>query len=444
MNKQRASQPASARILKLPVELLDIIFILATQDSPRHLRNALSLTHICSHFRQIGLSCQSFWCRVPMHCDMNKGQDLITLLWLERSRDQSITLELTVKCHLAPTEIDLLLNHARRIRRLVIHFSTYQPPSSFFLAFIPLPNLCSLHWDVLRSDEYFSVIKGPDGPPLGLPQPTRDMTLNWNSWNCTNITSLQLHFVASRPTMSGLHAILKANHMTLKHFEYTGFAPLHDSSQVQPCDFPVLQTLLVGMINDIIPLLLSLILSAENLHALTLRNIVVSPAFHQLKDAYHDTGRFEVDLELDVAAMLKEVSRFPSVAKLRLFGISSPKDDVDVQNFFESFEGLRYLGLYGVGDAYFQTLFAKQHCHLFPKLKQLLVSNANGLMPFTQHRLDAGEPKLDKLVFPTSWASLLEPEDKATLALGARERCIIADFEGYTFTSLETVGRLGP
>ncbi|KAF8870324.1 hypothetical protein BD779DRAFT_552194 [Infundibulicybe gibba] len=78
----RSRRNSLAPVMRLPPEILSRIFIFHVQVEERWLKAALTSTHVCRQWRQIGIDCPGLWSRIDInHC----RSEVITAI-IDRSR----------------------------------------------------------------------------------------------------------------------------------------------------------------------------------------------------------------------------------------------------------------------------------------------------------------------------------------------------------------------
>ncbi|KAJ7578023.1 hypothetical protein C8J56DRAFT_364341 [Mycena floridula] len=160
----------------LPVpEILNLVFDLATDEGA----NAIllrSVTQVCQIWRYAALDHPNLWSKVKLRCLHASQKHEVVVQWLQRSRKYPVTIDILAVRPLNKPELAILTEHANHIRHL--HFSSYNLPTMFLSSIkTPFPKLEKLDWDIVRTDERFSVVKGPNRimQPMSLPLTSQKM-----------------------------------------------------------------------------------------------------------------------------------------------------------------------------------------------------------------------------------------------------------------------------
>ncbi|KAJ7578022.1 hypothetical protein C8J56DRAFT_1060707 [Mycena floridula] len=336
-------------------------------------------------------------------------------------RKYPVTIDILAVRPLNKLELAILTEHANHIRHIVIHFSSYNLPTMFLSGIkTPFPKLEKLDWDIVRTDERFSVVKGPNRimQPMSLPPTSQKM---------------QLHCSEIRPNLFELWYLLAVNARTLEHFEHSGITPKAQSAQKYGIiQSTALKSLKLGIFDNVVPLL-RFFKHSPVLQKLVLRDITICPKV--ASKPFYDALSYQLidgNELFEVLAAQKTLM----LTRLYLHGIQQAPGRVStIQDYFYSLPALQNLLLYAINRDYFTALSpcSIDDPPLFLKLKQLLVSEAEDLLVYIGWRIHADYSMMQKVVLTSAAAESLIVEDKIALALHAHERCVIVRCSSLVF-----------
>ncbi|TFK28097.1 hypothetical protein FA15DRAFT_86578 [Coprinopsis marcescibilis] len=146
--------PISTPIHVLPPELLSEIFIYALPaerfPSPSPSAAPLSLTHVCRHWRQVGLATPTLWSALHLNYRTAVEDVPPAHLWLSHSGDMPLSLSLSIDFDERPQQaiIDVFGRYSHRWKHVRFEFSGLQCPLMYNLnlAYENVPMLSSFQF----------------------------------------------------------------------------------------------------------------------------------------------------------------------------------------------------------------------------------------------------------------------------------------------------------
>lgn len=428
--------PASQR---LPFDVLWYLFGYVHISDPH--RSPMSVSQVSQHWRLVALHSPFIWCNITIRLYTNSQQHLLALARFQRSQNVPITLGIHATRHFNSWEKDaLLLPYAHRFRFLHVKASAGSLANLLWMAMnMPMPRLetfdtiisnasrLSITRKIVTIDENASII-----PPV-----CHHHLVDWASWDITGLTTLTLDTTRlwNKPDLDGIYHALATTCNTLQHFEYQGFAPRVNDTEVDtrlPLEFPVLRSLTVLCRDNMVSLLRLMIIPA--LDSLTLRDFMIYPTSAVTDPIDID----ELILFFNPDGLLQVIKQWTSITHLDISGIDDLlSDDLsppELLNYIKSLNQLSSLVLYGIGAAtsIAYTLFMHDLTEqpLLPKLSYFLlgindVSPDDDLCDYLVARQHHKLPRLQRLSLNMDYVRHLDELGRIELLLDASDNIFV-------------------
>ncbi|KAF9467651.1 hypothetical protein BDZ94DRAFT_1294966 [Collybia nuda] len=391
---------------RAPSDILYYFFVMAIKDTPT---TAITVSQVCRRWRATAISSPTLWTKISMVCIRAHQQHSWTVTYLKRSQSLPISFYLKAHRKMSVREVEVVLTrHAHRFRSLSVLASNYRLTFTLWPQFSQaMASLTNFEYRVIGDIRVHVQRDNPPIQPFQIAGTSRHGLIEWAKWDASTITSLTLNYIGpeSKLSLRDFHEIFVHCRHTLTRLELLGFAPTQDKKDPVPrIALPVLETLLIGYIDTIVPFME--LIHMPRLHSLTLRDILQTPENHLYKprrdwyfgmQATHVGRIFELmqGVHLTHLAIYGEQFGFPAEFRHLLLGLKA----------------LKSLVLYAAAETYYDVLFEDQI--ILPSLSDLLITyvdHTRSLSPFFGRRAAAKSQPLRKLTLTNDCVLVMEAE----------------------------------